>query len=450
MDLTRVMPVDIYVIPEEEQANPDANSISEDNPVQVEKLEMLIRAEKRLHEFKEIIYNQQTQKIPYYVFFYGIGGVLLGILTNLITALVPVRDAIENPAYLLDFIPTRLCGLIMSTANSLLLFRYWTNTRCMDTVKHYGLSLLLSIVIVICIVAIIPTVIWTRILGYQLPIPFQQVILGPTIVITNSMAIWCLIPVEWRKSDNFRKRHNFFVANMFFQSLMYYEYVAMGLVFDVVSNEYQWAVSITLPFLREANIWVQEKIAYKSADGKDASVSIAVIHGVNSRHSVFLSVMVGTKATKLSSWIILLADFFYNLYLALRLVWIKKMKPKNEINDREMFHLLFSLTINELVEVVIPLTFSICFLCAFYGPNAELIGGVKSTHFHYKPVVDIHGFIQNMTLFLMVDFCSIVFVALILWIFCKVSLIQAYATMLKELWSIITVSTAFIVWTVIT
>ena len=442
------MPVGIYVIPEEESGNLNTISNSENNPVQAEKIEMLIKAEKRFHEFKEIIYNQHTQKIPYYVFFYGIGGILLGILTNLITALVPVRDAIENPSHFFDSLPSRLSGLIIMAANFLLLFRYWTNTRCILTIKHYGLSLLLTSIVMICI-AVIQNIIWTRILGYQLPIPFKQAVVGIPIVITNSMAIWCLVPTEWRRIDDFRKRYKFFVANMVFQSFMYFEYIAMGLLFDVVSNEYQWAVSITLPFLREANIWIQEKIAYKSADSKDASVSISVIHSVNTRHCVFLSVMVGTKATNLSSWIILFADFFYNLYLALRLVWIKKMKPKNERNDREMFHLLFSLTINELVEVVIPLTFLICFLTAFYGPNAELIGGVRSTHFHYKPVLDIHGFIQKMTLFLMVDFCSIVFVALILRIFCKISLVQAYATMLKEFWLIITVSTAFIVWTVI-
>ena len=221
------------------------------------------------------------------------------------------------------------------------------------------------------------------------------------------------------------------------------------MLFDSVSNEYQWVVAITLPFLREASIWIQETLAYNSAGEKDASATIAINHGVNTRHSVFLSVMVGSKATSLSSWIILLADFFYNLYLALKIVWIKKRKSQTETNDRKMFHLLFSLTINELVEVVIPFTFLVCFLFAFYGPNAEVIGGVKSKHFHYEPVVDIRGFIQNMMLFMIVDICSMVLVGVILWKFCKISLVKSYITMLKEFWSIITIATAFSVYAVI-
>ena len=203
------------------------------------------------------------------------------------------------------------------------------------------------------------------------------------------MALWCLVPKEWKKNKNFQKRFKFFVANIGCQLMMHYQYTGLGILFDVVSDQYQWIAAITLPFVREANIWIQEKLAHKASDENDASATIAIHHGVNTRHSVFLSVMVGSKATKLSSWIILLADFFYNLYLALKIVWIRKMKPKNERNDKKMFHLLFSLTINELVEVVIPFTFLVCFLSAYYGPNAEVIGGVKSTHFHYEPVLDI-------------------------------------------------------------
>ena len=113
-----------------------------------------------------------------------------------------------------------------------------------------------------------------------------------------------------------------------------------------------------------------------------------------------------------------------------------------------MVHLLFLLTINELVEIVIPLTFLVCFLSAYFGPNAEIIGGVKSTHFHYEPINDIHGFIKKMMLFLMVDIMSVIVVGLVLWTSCKINLIRAYMTILKEFWPIITLTTAYSIYAV--
>ena len=49
MESTRVMPVDIYVIHEEQRRNPDANRVSEDNPVH-----LLINDVR--HDFMAIIY----------------------------------------------------------------------------------------------------------------------------------------------------------------------------------------------------------------------------------------------------------------------------------------------------------------------------------------------------------------------------------------------------------
>ena len=448
MESIRVVPISLFVVPESALSNQNEEDTAEYDPVQKEKFEMLMKAEKRFQGFKKILYNQQIEKLPIYVAFYGIGGILLGIFTNLFTTVIPIRDAIKDPTHLSDYWPTRLIGFIIASMNMSLLIRYWINTRCMFTIKHLGLTFLLLITSGIFL-GVISIGIWTSILGYEAPIPFQQMIISPIVVTLHSMSMWVLVPKEWKNNKYFRKRYKFFIANVGFQNLMYYEYIAMGILFDAVSDDYQWILSITLPFVREANIWIQEKLAHKSAGENDTSATIAIHHGVNTRHSVFLSVMVGSKATKLSSWIMLLTDFVYNLYLALKIVWIRKTKPKTERNDREMFNLLFSLTINELVEAVIPFTFLACFLSAFYGPNAEVIGGVKSTHFHYEPISDIRGFVQNMVLFLMVDICSVTFVGLILWGFCKINLIQSYMTIIREFWSIITVATAFSVYAVI-
>ena len=57
----------------------------------------------------------------------------------------------------------------------------------------------------------------------------------------------------------------------------------------------------------------------------------------------------------------------------------------------------------EIVEAVVPLSFFVCFLVSYYGPNSTLIGGAKSGFFHYTPVTNIERFIQILFLFIAVD-----------------------------------------------
>ena len=325
MKLTRVVPIEPSVILPEENDNHYVNRPSEDNPVKLEKLEMTKRAEDRFQQFKLIIYNKQTRPIPNYVSLYGIGGILLGVVSNLFTTLIPLRDAIENPEYFKDFLPIRIIGIIMAVTNNLILFRYWTNTRCIATKKHFGLSLLLF-ALIIAILFSVATGIWTKLFGFQLPIPFQQWIVSLVALLILSVVTWALVPKQWRRSMEFQKRFPFFVANTFYQYFGTFVFTGLGYLFLSVPDRYQWILAIMLPLVRETNILIQEKIAQKSAGGKDTSVTVASSHIVNTRYSVFLSVMVGTIANDLSSSIMLLSDFIFNLYLAIKIIWIKKMK----------------------------------------------------------------------------------------------------------------------------
>ena len=126
----------------------------------------------------------------------------------------------------------------------------------------------------------------------------------------------------------------------------------------------------------------------------------------------------------------------------MKIVWIKKRRCASDQNDKEMFHLLYSLTVNELGEVVVPFTFMICFVSAYYGPNGELIGGVRSNHFHYTPVENINTFIEKLVLFMMVDFMSVLLASILLWTTCKINLFRSYILMQKEFWVFIIIITA--------
>ena len=58
MKLTQIVPIEPSIILPEEDDNHYVNRSSEDDPVQLEKLDMAKRAEDRFQQFKLIIYNE--------------------------------------------------------------------------------------------------------------------------------------------------------------------------------------------------------------------------------------------------------------------------------------------------------------------------------------------------------------------------------------------------------
>ena len=202
-------------------------------------------------------------------------------------------------------------------------------------------------------------------------------------------------------------------------------------------------LALILPLAREFNSWLPLKTAYKAAGTKDSSVEISCSYMINAHHGAFLSVMLGTAATDLTSWILLGTDFCLNLFLALRIVCMKRKKDIDESKEDKMINDLVCLTLNEIVEVVVPLSYFVCFVVSYYGPNAELIGGVKGDFFHHTPVTNIERFVKNVSMLTAVDFMSGVTAGILLWIFSKVDILRMYKNLMQEFWPLFTINTAY-------
>ena len=122
-------------------------------------------------------------------------------------------------------------------------------------------------------------------------------------------------------------------------------------------------------------------------------------------------------------------DYLINLWLCRRLV-LGRNKHHNDIENR--IKLLQDLAINEMIEIIAPLSYLVCLVIAYYGPNAELIGGVKSNHWQYSSLNDISQIVKNITIFFVADLSSGLLCHCILWKLCKISLIRACLALQKE------------------
>jgi hypothetical protein len=194
-------------------------------------------------------------------------------------------------------------------------------------------------------------------------------------------------------------------------------------------NEYQPVFVLLFDVLRELNSWVLSKITNQTATGDESGAQFVSSCSVGISHTVMLCYFMGSSATLETSLLLIGLDFFINIYLTLRIVWITKRRPEN---IEKQIDLLQELARNELIEFIAPLSFLIAFVFAYYGPNSELIGDVGATIWQFVEVEDIKETISIILLFFSIDLCSSVVSAIILWVFCKISLFRACIALQAE------------------
>ena len=90
-----------------------------------------------------------------------------------------------------------------------------------------------------------------------------------------------------------------------------------------------------------------------------------------------------------------------------------------------------------------PLAYALSFSMAFYGPNAELLGNVKSEYWQYEAVEDVNWtFLVMLGLFL-IDIVCLALSLSILWIFSKVNLFEEFCSVLQKYWYILAVKLVY-------
>ena len=101
------------------------------------------------------------------------------------------------------------------------------------------------------------------------------------------------------------------------------------------------------------------------------------------------------------------------------------------------------LTLTERVETLVPLIYMLCFAIAYYGPNAEIMGNVKLTIWHFKSVLDIENYMTNLFMLFSVDFISLILNWIILKTTCNINMFQTFQKLQSEFWLIIAVQQAY-------
>ena len=241
--------------------------------------------------------------------------------------------------------------------------------------------------------------------------------------------IWHCFPPKWRKNKRFRCRLKWFIIAMAVNQCISMEYAIITKIFFATPEKYQWAIAIFLPVVREMNGRIITKLASKASNGDMTSVSISCAQNVGAGHALFLSYTAASILTTTTNIILFGMDYLINLYITIKIIWLRKKKG-NEVNRQ--VELVQELVINEMVEFIIPLSYLLCFLTAYFGPNSSLIGNVCNGLWQYAAVDGIGKTLETIGIFFIIDCLSGISCFLILKIYANINILKALSYLQKE------------------
>ena len=194
-------------------------------------------------------------------------------------------------------------------------------------------------------------------------------------------------------------------------------------------NEYQPILAMLLIGIREINSWISEKMISKMACGDESGAQFVGSTAIGINHAVFMCYIIGSAATLETSILLLVVDFVINMFLSIKVIWMRKWRHDD---IQKQSDLLQELARNELIEILVPLIFLIALISAYYGPNSMLIGNVGATIWQYVAIENIHDTIIIILALFLADLSSTVINSILLWICCQINLLKAIIAVAKE------------------
>ena len=391
---------------------------------------------------EQILLNSDDTKIDVGVTLGGIlGGIIFGLLGTSTITLLPCHNVIEKPRHWFEFWVQSVFGFLpLLAADSIYRTSSWMNT---DLVKKPKICLKLYFVGVVAATILISSVyhLWSYVIHFPYPMPFQGLLIAVGTLITVYVHLWFQFPTALRKNENFRERMKYTFKSLLISATILIQYQVIVVLFLKISQQYQWILALFLPVLRELNLAMMLRLTKKASQCKSWRVECSVTHYLNTRHAMFLSIIIGTVATLETSLVMIGIDVMINLYLCLKLIFLKIWKPEAASKQTRI---LQTIVLNEHVEFVAPIAYFVCFLCAYYGPNGEYIGNIKFGGWGFNAIGDIDQFYKNIAKLFLADLSSVILCAILLWFVCKINLFRAYYQMLNHHWLEMSIQTAFV------
>ena len=196
--------------------------------------------------------------------------------------------------------------------------------------------------------------------------------------------------------------------------------------------------AIFLPLIRLFEAMVVKKLLSKCVPSDEIILAsyTEIISNVN--FLIYVTITISTKSTDTTAFCILLVDVIGNLHQCYTIIKLQRKQGFDELGlKRRQEQKVKMLALSEVLDILIPLSYTMTYIVAYYGPNAMFLNNVRRNYWKNEGDNDIEKLLAAELKLFSVDFASFVFTAATLGYFCKINFVKQMFESLRKYWLLI-------------
>ena len=286
---------------------------------------------------------------------------------------------------------------------------------------------------------------WTTVLELVHPIPFTWIILVLVAYNFNLLIPLIAMFTEYRKNDEVKSRLKAYVIYQLWWFFINIQRDVLIFAFKSITKHLQFIVVMMVPILKEINKKILSGPIKKVLGADDEMSNIFLGIRLNIHYALIIATRM-TGAETFTVIIVIIMDCLMQLLMTKKIVTLyKKVEAEGNTGNnlkKEKEKVINKLLLAELIEGLVPISYTIGVSMAFYGPNRHIIGNVGTDLWAYEKIDNFFIFFTRQFSLFGIDIISVLLNTYLLLRYANVNLMQEFQKVISTYWIFLAIQLA--------
>ena len=287
-------------------------------------------------------------------------------------------------------------------------------------------------------------VLWTVHFEFNHPLPLLGALVTWLTTIFGMLGLRLALPHDLMQKEEFRRKLRVY-------KIYYFWIVIFAILLEIVStlfinlpSDFQFVVAFILPACRELNRYVTSKLVNKMMEQKDEEAYVLIGINVNAQNAFFIATRL-INAERATVACFVGVDFIFHLSLTYQIIKGERKISNQTIEDDNLSNarLVIALVLSEIIEGITHIAYASCVAMAYFGPNANILGGIGCSYWAFKAIDEIWPLLGMMIVLFAVDTFSVALNFVWIWRATKKNTIPEFYRVFGSYWYLMAIVLSF-------